>query len=69
LRRESRSANERDVGESERQLVGERDGGDGYADRRMGRQPAAGDEKVDRRKERMMEMRKPNRSAAGRKAG
>jgi hypothetical protein len=42
---------------------------DGYADRRMGRQSAPEDEKVDGRKERMMEMRKPNRSAAGRRAG
>jgi hypothetical protein len=35
----------------------------------MGRQSAAGEEKVDRRKERMMEMRKPNRLVAGRRAG
>jgi hypothetical protein len=35
----------------------------------MGRQSAAEDEKVDRRKERMMEMRKPDRSAAGRRVG
>jgi len=41
---------------------------DGCADRRMGTQSAPEDEKVDRRKERMMEMRKPNRSAAGRRA-
>jgi len=69
LRRESRSANERHVGGSGGQLAGERDRGDGYADRQMGGQSTAGDEKVDRRKERMMEMRKPNRSAAGRRAG
>jgi hypothetical protein len=35
----------------------------------MGRQSAAGDGKVDRRKEKMMGMRKLNRSAAGRRAG
>jgi hypothetical protein len=35
----------------------------------MGRQSAGVDEEVDQRKERMLEMRKPNRSAAGWKEG